>query len=36
MQTMVFLVTTGLGVTTVPLKVIVALNETGANVEVPV
>jgi hypothetical protein len=34
-QTIVFLVTTGLGVTTVPVKTIVALAETGAKVEVP-
>ena len=34
-QTIVFLVTTGLGVTTVPVKVIVALADTGARVEVP-
>jgi hypothetical protein len=34
-QTIVFFVTTGLGVTTVPVKVIVALDNTGAKVEVP-
>jgi len=34
-QTIVFLVTTGLGVTTMPVKVIVALAITGASVEVP-
>ena len=35
MQTIVFLATTGLGVTTVPVKVIVALADTGARVKVP-
>jgi hypothetical protein len=35
-QTMVFLITTGLGVTIVPVKVMVALADTGARVEVPV
>jgi hypothetical protein len=34
-QTIVFLVTTGLGVITAPVKVIVALADTGASVEVP-
>ena len=34
-QTTVFLVTTGLGFTTVPVKVIIALVDTGARVEVP-
>ena len=34
-QTIVFLVTTGLAVTTVPVKVIVALAVIGAKVEVP-
>jgi hypothetical protein len=34
-QTIVFLVTIGLGVTAVPVKVIVALAVIGAKVEVP-
>jgi hypothetical protein len=34
-QIIVFLVATGLGVTTVPVKVIVALTDTGASVVVP-
>jgi hypothetical protein len=34
-QTIVFLVTTGLGVTTVPVNTIVTLAKTGAKVEVP-
>ena len=34
-QTIVFLVTTGLGVTAAPVKTIVAFTETGAKVEVP-
>jgi hypothetical protein len=35
-QTIVFLVPTGLGVTTVPIKVIIALVAIGAKVEDPV
>ena len=34
-QTIVFLVTTGFGVTTAPVKSMVALADTGARVEVP-
>jgi hypothetical protein len=35
MQTIVFLATTGLGVTTVPVKTIVAVADIGATVGVP-
>jgi hypothetical protein len=35
MQTIVFLVITGLGVTTVPVKTIVALAVIGSRLEVP-